>query len=106
VDAYRAALAALGQPQPAYVPYEQIEVRIVRPGDGAVVASTRTSDRAGLSWTLPDVPGGKYVLEAGTDRNRDGVLSGPGELYGRWNGGDLVVVDGPQDGLDFAIAGD
>ncbi|MCK6461372.1 MAG: S8 family serine peptidase, partial [Planctomycetes bacterium] len=106
VDAYRAALAVLGQPPPAYVPYEEVEVRLLRAGTTTVVASARTSDAAGLEWTLPDVPAGRYVLEAGTDRNRDGVLSGPGELYGRWQGGEVLVVDGPRGDLDFAIAGE
>jgi subtilisin family serine protease len=104
VDAYRAALSVLGQPPPAYVPYEEVEVRLVRAGTSTVVASARTSDAQGLLWELPDVPGGRYVLEAGTDRNRDGVLSGPGELYGRWQGGEVLAVDGPRAGLDFAIS--
>ncbi len=103
VDAYRAALVVLGQDPPVYVPYEEVEVRLLRAGTTTVAASARTSDVEGLRWTLPEVPGGRYVLEAGTDRNRDGLLSGPGELYGRWQGGEILVVDGPRAGLDFAI---
>lgn len=104
VDAYRAALAALGQTPPGYVPFEEVEVRLLRAGFGDVVKSVRTSDLLGFSWSLPDVPPGRYVLEAGTDRNRDGVLSGPGELYGQWGEGTVLVVDGARAGLDFALA--
>jgi hypothetical protein len=49
------------------------------------------------------------VLEAGTDRNFDGVLDGPGEVYGRWRdeqGGETlsVVAGRPRHDLDFAIS--
>jgi len=104
VDAYRAALAAMEQPQPVYVPYEEVEVRLLRAPGGTVLRSVVTSDVQGFSWSLADVPSGSYLLEAGTDRNRDGALSGPGELYGRWGDGAILVVDGPLTGLDFALA--
>ncbi len=104
VDAYRAALAALGQPPPVYVPFEEVEVRLLRAGFMDVYATVRTSDVLGFSWSLPDIPPGRYLLEAGTDRNHDGVLSGPGELYGQWDGGAILDVDGARGGLDFALA--
>ncbi len=104
VDAYRAALAALGEPEPVYVPYEEVEVRLLRATGGTVFRSVVTSDVQGFSWSLADVPPGRYLLEAGTDRNRDGLLSGPGELYGRWGDGAFLDVDGSLTGLDFALA--
>jgi hypothetical protein len=102
VDAYRAALMTLGQLPPLLYPYEEIEVRLLDPRNDAVVASVLTSEAQGLRWTIPDVPAGSYRLEAGTDRDRDGSLSGPGELYGSWTG--LVTVSGPRMDLDFALA--
>jgi hypothetical protein len=73
-------------------------------GFGDVYASARTRDVEGFSWSLPAVPPGRYLLEAGTDRDHDGDLSGPGELYGQWADGEVLVVDGPRTGLDFAVA--
>jgi hypothetical protein len=80
-----------------------VEVRLLR-ANGEVYATVRTSDAEGFSWSLPDIAPGRYLLEAGTDRDHDGELSGPGELYGRWGDGDVLVVDGPRADLDFALA--
>ncbi|MFI5403861.1 MAG: S8 family serine peptidase, partial [Planctomycetota bacterium] len=104
VDAYAAALAALGQTPPVYVPYEEVEVRLLRAGFMDVFATARTSDVLGFTWSLDGIPPGRYVLEAGTDRNHDGMLTGPGELYGQWDGGSILDLDGARAGLDFAIA--
>ncbi|HEX5135788.1 MAG TPA: S8 family serine peptidase [Planctomycetota bacterium] len=104
VDAYRAVLAVLGQPTPVYIPYEEIEVRLVRVGAETVEASVKTSEAEGFLWEMPEIPSGRYRLEAGTDRNHDGDLSGPGELYGEWEGGQTLSVSGPREGLDFAVA--
>jgi len=106
VDAYRAALLALQQPPPPLYPYEEIEVRLLTEFTGTVVTSIRTDAAQGLAWTLPAVPAGRYILEAGTDRNHDGILSGPGELYGRWHdgeGADTLFASEPRSDLDFPL---
>jgi subtilisin family serine protease len=104
VDAYRAALLTLKQTPPPYVPFEEIEVRLVRAGSGTLLATARTSDVLGFAWTIDAVPAGRYTLFAGTDRNHDGRLDGPGELYGEWHGGGILDVDESVTGLDFALS--
>jgi len=75
---------------------------------GAVISSVRTTLAQGLIWTLAGVPAGKYRIEAGTDRNFDGQITGPGEVWGRWSdatGNQILAVAGagPIAGLDFTI---
>jgi len=107
LDAYAAVLATLGQPTPLLVPYEKVEVRLLSLPTLEVAYATTTSSGSQLRWTLSGIAPGRYRLQAGTDRNFDGDLSGPGELFGTWTdgaGGDVLVVDGTRTGLDFAIA--
>lgn len=54
---------------------------IVRIRSGATVIAETRADRAG-NFLLENIPAGSYTLEAGTDRNRNGVLGEPGEFYG------------------------
>jgi len=106
VDAHAAALRALEAARPLVIPFEIVSVRLLRLPLRDVAMAAVTSDLAGFSWSLEGVRPGQYVLEAGTDRNFDGVLSGPGELYGQWNDGEPLVVTAGQNrpDLDFAIA--
>jgi serine protease len=54
---------------------------IVRIRSGAnVVAQTRADP--GGNFTLENIPAGSYIIEAGTDVNRNGVLGDPGEFLG------------------------
>jgi serine protease len=54
---------------------------IVRIRSGATVIGETRADRAG-NFLLQNIPAGSYTLEAGTDRNRNGILGEPGEFYG------------------------
>lgn len=58
--------------------YSDFKVRL-RQGN-TLVAEVR-ADQGG-DFALENVPAGSYVLEAGNDRNHNGILGDPGEFYG------------------------
>jgi len=109
LDAYAAVLSVLALPPPVLIPFESVHVRLLQLPLGTVVFSALTTDAEQLQWTLGPVRAGLYILEAGTDRNFDGDISDPGEVFGRWTdeqGSDVLAVvppDAPLGTLDFTI---
>ncbi len=89
LDAHAAVLSALGLPEPLLIPGEKILVRLLQSPTLAVVATTETTAGGLLQWQLANVVAGSYVLAAGTDRDLDGRIDDPGEVYGTLPG----VVD-------------
>ncbi|WP_051304277.1 S8 family serine peptidase [Calidithermus chliarophilus] len=53
----------------------------VRLRQGNTLVAEGRADRGG-NFALENVPAGRYTLEAGNDRDHDGVLGEPGEFYG------------------------
>ncbi|MHC4848153.1 MAG: S8 family serine peptidase, partial [Planctomycetota bacterium] len=94
LDAHGAALALLELPAPAVFPGELIEVRLVVADSDAEMLSTMTTDGDSFQWSFDRVPSGRYRLIAGTDRDLDGLLDEGGELYGEWNDGEELILDG------------
>ncbi len=62
---------------------DRIFVLLVDPATDSVIAQTDTDAGRGLAFTLGGVRAGHYVLAAGTDRDGDGELGGPGETFGQ-----------------------
>lgn len=54
---------------------------IVRVRSGTTVVAQTRADPGG-NFTLENIPAGSYIVEAGTDVNRNGVLGDPGEFLG------------------------
>ena len=104
VDAFAALTAALGETPPLLIPGEKLEVRLVQVSTGRVLFETTTSQGAGFSWSMAGVPDDEYRLEAGTDRDFDGLVGDSGEVGGDFDGGNPFQVSGSRSGLDFAIA--
>ena len=107
LDAGAAVTALLERPVPVLFRLEEVYVRLRHWPAGAPALEAATSEITTFDFSFLDVAPGEYVLEAGTDRNFDGVLDGPGEVYGRWsdeNGEVLTVVPGARTDLDFVIA--
>jgi subtilisin family serine protease len=108
VDAFSAVLAAMEEDPPPLFPGETVEVRLLHAITFDIVARVTTSEDAGLAWDMPSVAEGRYILEAGTDRDFDGDLFDPGEMWGRWTdgqGGETLIV-GPAaeiTDLDFVL---
>ena len=72
------------------------------------IAQDDTNAAAQFRYTLTQVPTGTYLLAAGTDRDNDGFLGDPGELFGMWplldTPLDLDVTGGTNlSGLDFLL---
>jgi serine protease len=108
VDAYAAVLAVLALPPPVLIPFESVQVRLLQLPARGVAFSAFTTEAEQLAWTLGPVEAGRYVLEAGTDRNFDGDISDPGEVFGRWTdeqGGEVLdIAPGAElPVLDFTI---
>ena len=57
-------------------------VRLVDPMTRATVAQTDTTRAAGYAFSFARVPGGSYLLMAGTDRDGDATIGDPGEALG------------------------
>jgi len=110
LDAHRAVLAALGEEPGILIPGQEIRVRLLRSPGREVVDETTTTFADGLRFSLSGVEPGEYLLEAGDDRDFDGVIGGPGDLGGAYENGDgsavLVVEEGgaARDGLDIPIS--
>jgi len=109
VDAYRAVATAIGEPIPALIPGEEIEVRLIDNETGTTLLTVTTKEAQDLTWTIREVPVGEYRIEAGTDRNFDGDLDDPGEVYGEWrdalmNRVLIMIDDSSLVGLDFTIS--
>jgi serine protease len=107
LDAYGAVLAALDETPPLLF-YEEVEVRLLRFPERTVVMSETTTGAQQLQWTLGPIAAGRYLLEAGTDRDLDGDISDPGEVFGRWRdatGDEVLVVEPGQSrtDLDFTV---
>jgi serine protease len=72
------------------------------------IAQDDTTAAAQFRYTLAEVPTGTYLLAAGTDRDNDGFIGDPGELFGMWplldTPLDLEVTGGTDlSGLDFLL---
>jgi serine protease len=108
VDAFSAVLAAMDEDPPPLFPGETVEVRLLHATSFDIVARVTTSEDLGLAWDMPSVAEGRYILEAGTDRDFDGDIFDPGEMWGRWTDGQggetLVVGPGAEiTDLDFVL---
>ncbi len=71
------------------------------------IASASTDVSQGYAYRIEDVPGGTYLLLAGTDRDNDGFLCHNGEACGRFplvDSPTTITVDGDMTGLDFPAA--
>jgi len=87
LDADAAGRALFDRSPPVLIPGETIVVRLIRASDGVVLYRAETSDSRALAWSLADLPAGRYRIDAGTDRDFDGRIDDPGELYGVWQDG-------------------
>ncbi|MDH3592823.1 MAG: S8 family serine peptidase, partial [Planctomycetota bacterium] len=82
LDAYAVLLGASNTEPPILGPFEPVTVQLRQHPSGAVFQVATTDRDAGLTWTFPMIPAGMYRLEAGTDRDLDGRLDEPGEVFG------------------------
>ncbi|HLU39167.1 MAG TPA: S8 family serine peptidase [Planctomycetota bacterium] len=70
---------------------------------------TETTAALAFTWSLVDVPPGRYLLVAGTDRDNDDFIGDEGELFGIWPSNDspqvLTLTGNPSllQGLDFSL---
>jgi serine protease len=107
LDANAAVTSLLGLGTPLIIPGETVEVRLLSSSGSKVVRSATTSDTRELLFTFDGLPSGSYRLVAGTDRDFDGDIDDPGELYGVWtdeDGGELIRVSGDETRADLSIA--
>jgi len=106
VDANAAVTSLLHLGTPDVIPGEFVEVRLVHASTGKIVQSVVTSDTRALVWSLAGIPSGSYRLVAGTDRDFDGDLDDPGELFGAWRdsgGSELLRLSGGETRAGLAI---
>ena len=96
----------------------QVQRRIVEADVGTVyvlaldpdtykpLSQHRTNVRRGYAFKTPKLPGGDYLVAAGTDRDDDGYICDPGEACGIWplldSPGELAV-DGDQR-VEFGVS--
>ncbi len=103
VDAHAAVLNALGLPAPLLIPGEKLTVRLLQSPTRAVVATTQLTAGGLLQWSMTNVAAGSYLLDAGTDRDLDGRIDDPGELYGALPDVLEVGTGASLANLDFSI---
>ena len=80
LDAFGALLAAAGGDAPVLAPGEAVTVRLLRGEE--VVSTVMTSTVDELEFSFAGLAEGEYRIVAGTDRDRDGVIEGEGEISG------------------------
>jgi len=82
-------------------------VRLVDPVTRATVAQTDTTRAGGYAFSFGLVPGGSYLLMAGTDRDGDGTIGDPGEALGVYPTVDapvpIAVPFGGQVNVDLQV---
>ena len=103
IDAYGAVTSLLNLQATPGIPGESIQVRLLRASDGVTVLKSGTSDTRLFAWSLSQVPAGSYRLVAGTDRDFDGAIDDPGELYGAWDGGAVLKLGPGETRADLSI---
>ena len=85
-----------------------VYVLAVDPDTYDTIAQAEATSANDHAWVMPGVPGGTYLIGAGTDRNDDGFINDDGELFGMW-----PLLDTPLElsipsgtnvtGLDFPL---
>ena len=76
-----------------------VYVLALDPDTYETVDQAATDVRGGYAFDTPKLPGGSYVVAAGTDRDNDGYICDPGEACGIWpllDSPGEVRVDGDQ----------
>lgn len=64
----------------------------VRDEQDLLVATVTTTVQEGYAWTIPDLPRGRYFLAAGVDLDSNGSIGDPGEPFGGYPGGAVLVL--------------
>ena len=71
------------------------------------VGQVTTDADQNYEYRTPELPGGSYIVIAGTDRDDDGYICDSGEACGAWrtiDSREAVNVDGDQIGVDIPLA--
>jgi hypothetical protein len=94
-----------GLPPPADI---DVFVRARRADTGTVVQSIVVNPTSALTWTFPTLPVGRYVFEASSDFDGDGILFEDGDYGGTYPllGDPIeVVVEAatPVTGIEFSV---
>lgn len=79
---------------------------VVNPDTLEPVAQVMTNAAQRYAYQTPQVPGGSYIVIAGTDRDGDGLICDTGEACGMWPAIDSrqpVDVDGDLSGIDIPV---
>ena len=82
-------------------------VIVAEPDTLAPIAQVMTDAAQGYDYRTPELPGGSYIVLAGTDRDDDGLICDPGEACGVWRTIDSrqpVDVDGDQKGINIVVS--
>ena len=84
----------------------RLHVLALTPDTYELRAHATTSARDGYAFALRELPAGRYVIAAGTDRDNDGYICDAGEACGVWPLRDspaVVEIDGDR-WLDFGVS--
>ncbi len=88
---------------------DEVFVLLVNPDTYATAAQAQTNATATYAYAFTEIPNGRYLLVAGTDRDNDNFLGDEGELFGIWPSNDspliLEIVNGQTlvRGLNFSL---
>jgi serine protease len=64
----------------------------VRDEQDLLVATVTTTFQEGYAWTIPDLPRGRYFVAAGVDLDSNGSIGDPGEPFGGYPTGAVLVL--------------
>ena len=84
-----------------------VYIIIADPDNLEPVEQVMTDADQNYEYLTPELPGGSYILIAGTDRDDDGSICDLGEACGAWrtiDSREAVNVDGDQTGVDIPVA--
>lgn len=87
---------------------DEVFVVVVDAATASNRGQARTDAAGRFAYSIGSVPVGSYLLVAGTDRDRDGLIGDEGELFGIWPSSDAPLVlsvstPGTLTGLDFTL---
>lgn len=105
---FSVAVEVLAQTAPPQTPTDVVYVLAVDPDTYDTIAQAEATSANNHAWVMPGVPGGIYLIGAGTDRNDDGFINDDGELFGMWPLLDSPLLlsipgDSSLGGLDFPL---